>query len=105
MMTSVENAGVGISHHFGGGVYAKETLIPAGLKLTQHVHPFDHLSILASGSVLVKTPDGCCKYDGPACIFIKAGVAHEVTSLTKASWFCIHATTETDPLLIDEALT
>ena len=40
-----------INHHFSAGVYAKETLIPAGHVLVQHKHKFSHLSILASGSI------------------------------------------------------
>ena len=40
-----------IQHHFGGGVYAKETFIPAGKWLVQHIHKFDHLSVLAQGSI------------------------------------------------------
>jgi hypothetical protein len=40
-----------ITHHFGGGVYSKETRVAAGLILVQHKHAHDHLSILASGTV------------------------------------------------------
>ena len=39
-----------VRHHFGGGVYAKETFIPADKWLVQHTHKFDHLSVLAQGS-------------------------------------------------------
>lgn len=95
---------VGIRHHFGGGVYAKETLIPAGLKLTQHEHSFDHLSVLASGSVLVGDGVVSQRYDAPACVLIKAGIPHEVVSITDAVWYCIHATEETDPAKVDERL-
>jgi quercetin dioxygenase-like cupin family protein len=97
--------GVGLMHHFGGGVYAKETLIPAGVKLLQHVHEFDHLSILASGRVHVRIDGGePVGYEGPACITIAAGRAHEVEAVTPATWFCIHATKETDPAKVDRAV-
>lgn len=95
---------VDIVHHFGGGVYAKETRIPSGLILSQHIHKHDHLSILASGKAQV-TVDGESKViQGPACILIEAGRAHKVTSLSEVCWFCIHATEETDPLNIDHTL-
>lgn len=93
-----------ISHHFGGGVYAKETVIPAGVVLTQHVHLRDHLSVLASGRVAVDIDGSESELIGPCCITIKAGHAHKVTAKTEAVWYCIHASIETDPEKIDETL-
>lgn len=96
--------GVGIAHHFGGGVYAKETVIPAGVELTQHRHQHDHLSILAVGEVLVEVDGETRAYRAPACLQIKAGAVHKVTALTPAVWYCIHATDCTDPELVDHEL-
>ena len=48
-----------INHHFSAGVYAKETLIPAGHVLVQHKHKFSHLSILASGSIELMVDEHC----------------------------------------------
>ncbi len=97
-------AGVGISHHFGGGTYAKETLIPAGAVLTQHRHDHDHLSVLASGRVKVTVNGAVAIFDGPACLTIKAHAEHEVQAMTDAVWFCIWATDCTDPEKIDEVV-
>lgn len=97
-------AQVGIVHHFGGGVYAKETHIPADFMLTQHTHQFDHLSILASGSVLVTVGGVSKRVDAPACLTIAAGKAHSVSALTKVVWYCIHATEEADPERVDHVL-
>lgn len=96
--------GVGITHHFGGGVYSKETRIPAGLSLVQHRHEFDHLSILASGRVRVSIDGEASEVQGPACLVIKAGAAHEVVSITDAVWYCIHATDCTDAARVDQEL-
>ena len=98
-----------IKHHFGGGVYAKETIIPAGNWLVQHVHHFDHLSILAQGSVELITEETTVKIAAPACITLKAGIHHGVRSLTDVIWYCIHATdcvneTEIDSLIIAPAI-
>lgn len=93
-----------ISHHFGGGVYAKETRIPAGLALVQHKHAFDHLSYLASGSVMVLEDGEMRQVDAPACLTIKAGAHHGVKALTDAVWLCIHATDCTDKDEVDETL-
>jgi len=98
-----------IRHHFGGGVYAKETIIPAGNWLVQHVHHFDHLSILAQGSVELITEAGTQVITAPACITIKANQHHGVRSLTDVIWYCVHATdcvdeNEVDSLLIAPAI-
>lgn len=99
-----QDVGVGISHHFGGGVYAKETRIPAGVRMTQHVHKHDHLSVLAAGMVVVEVEGRETVHHGPACIVIKAGHAHSVRAVTSATWYCVHATDETDAALVDERL-
>lgn len=95
---------ISIIHHFGGGTYAKETLIPKGVRLTQHVHSYDHLSILAKGDVEVEVDGQVFGFVAPACITIKAGAQHSVTALTEAVWYCVHSTEETDPLKVDAEL-
>jgi quercetin dioxygenase-like cupin family protein len=95
-----------ISHHFGGGVYAKETRIPAGWRLVQHRHAHDHLSILAAGTVEVRQGDEVRVVTGPACITITAGVHHGVKALTDGVWYCIHASdaadVEDDDLIVEQ---
>lgn len=96
--------GVGVSHHFGGGVYAKETHIPAGVMLTQHSHPFDHLSVLVSGMVVVEVEGLRSVHHGYECLTIEAHKAHSVTAVSDAVWLCIHATECTDPAMVDSAI-
>jgi quercetin dioxygenase-like cupin family protein len=93
-----------INHHFSAGVYAKETLIPAGQVLVQHKHKFDHLSILASGSVELMVDGEKRIVHAPACLTIEADKHHGVKSLTDVVWYCIHATNCTDTDEIDEVL-
>ena len=93
-----------INHHFGAGVYAKETLIPAGHVLVQHKHKFDHLSILASGSIELMTDGERKIVHAPACLTIEANKHHGVKSITDVVWYCIHATECTDTDEIDEVL-
>jgi quercetin dioxygenase-like cupin family protein len=93
-----------INHFFSSGVYAKETRIPAGQVLVQHAHKYDHLSILAQGSVEVLV-DGKKKIlHAPACLTIEANKHHGVKSLTDVIWYCIHATSCADEDEIDEVL-
>jgi len=78
--------------------------LPKGYEALSHAHKYDHLSILGKGRVIVKTDDTSNEYVAPACIEIKAGTHHSITALEDAVWFCIHATTETDPDAIDKVL-
>lgn len=93
-----------IKHHFSSGVYAKETRIPAGSWLVQHIHKHSHLSILASGSIELVVGGEKSVLHAPACLSIAAGKHHGVKSLTDVVWYCIHATDCTDEDEIDEVL-
>ncbi len=93
-----------IHHHFSSGVYAKETQIPAGFILVQHVHKHDHLSILASGSVEMVVDGAKSVIHAPACLTIAAGKHHGIKSLTDVVWYCVHATSCTNEDDIDEVL-
>ena len=95
---------IGITHHFGGGVYAKETAIPPGMLLTQHRHKHDHLSILAKGTAVVRVEGVERLIHGPSAVLIEAGKVHSVEALTDVVWYCIHSTKETDAESIDESL-
>ena len=103
-----EELGIEVSHHMpddGSGVYAKGVFIPAGRTLLNHSHTFTHKSILAFGTVMVKQGrKRAVTYHGPAVLVIKNGVKHKVTSITDAYWFCIHASDENDPNMIDYSL-
>jgi len=93
-----------IEHFFSAGVYAKEARIPAGNILVQHKHKFDHLSILASGSIELMVDGVKLTVHAPACLTIEANKHHGVKSLTDVVWYCIHATECTDVNEIDEVL-
>lgn len=98
------DADLGIMHHFSAGVYAKQMMIPEGYTALSHKHEFDHMSILASGKVLVKTDIADNVYTAPACINIAAGLNHAILAIEDSVWFCVHATDETDEENIDEVL-
>lgn len=95
---------LGIQHHFSDGLYAKEIHIPEGYIVGSHAHTYDHLSLLASGEVIVKTDDLETKFIAPAMINIKKHCNHEIYAVKDAVWFCIHATEETNESKVDEVL-
>ena len=93
-----------IVHNFSDGLYAKEMTIPKGFTAGQHAHTFSHLSILAKGKVIVRTDAEEHVYEAPTCIEIKKHVNHTITALEDVTWFCVHATDETDVEKIDQVL-
>jgi quercetin dioxygenase-like cupin family protein len=95
---------VGIKHFFSGREYAKQMTLPAGHYAETHKHNHDHLSILAAGRVLVTIDGATAEHTGPTCITIPAGAVHRIDALTDSTWFCVHATDETDPDKIDHQL-
>jgi len=93
-----------IVHHFGGGVYVKETFFDAGESGEKHMHGFDHLSTLVAGRVRLHVDDVALVLAGPAVLTIKANKAHRVEAITDAIWHCTHATDCTDPAQVDERI-
>lgn len=93
-----------VQHHFSDGLYAKQMVLLKNHFAITHAHKYDHLSILASGKVVVEVDGVRGEYTAPACINIRAGQKHTIVSLEDAVWFCVHATEETDADLIDEVL-
>ena len=91
-----------IQHHFSDGVYAKQMHLPKGYAAYTHKHAYSHLAILGSGIAQVTLNRETSVYTAPACINIVAGVTHEILALEDITWYCIHATLETDPGKIDE---
>lgn len=91
-------------HHFSEGLYAKQMTLPAGYEALSHSHAYDHLSILAAGRVIVTTDAGQTEYVAPCCINIVKNTNHSIYALEDASWFCVHATDETDADRVDEVL-
>jgi quercetin dioxygenase-like cupin family protein len=67
----------------------------------QHFHAFDHVSILAAGSIEL-TKNGVGEYHtGPKHLIIEAGVSHEIRAVTDAVWYCTHSAGSADSNLND----
>lgn len=57
-----------------------------------HTHPFDHLTLLASGSLRVIVNGKTTDFKAPHMIYIKAEHEHELVALEDNTVaFCIHA--------------
>lgn len=69
-------------HHF----------VNAGDTHQGHVHAFDHITLLASGSVLMKHDKGEQEFKAPHLIVTPKGVKHQFVALEPKTVFCcIHA--------------
>ena len=56
-----------------------------------HKHPFDHLTLLASGSLKIKVNNKETIFKAPHMIYIAKDLVHELTSLENNTLaFCIH---------------
>lgn len=85
-----------VTHHFAGGVYARELHIPKGAVIVGKIHRHAHLNFLMKGEISVLTEHGIQRLKAPAVIasspgIKRAGFAHEDTI-----WITVHATQETD---------
>lgn len=57
-----------------------------------HTHPFDHLTLLASGSLKVIANDKETVFEAPNMIYINKDVRHELVALQDNTVaYCIHA--------------
>lgn len=85
--------------------YAKQTFILPGETATTESHTYPHLSIYVGGP-FVMTVDGVetAYVKGAGCIVVAAHKKHSVRAEGYIDWFCIHATTERDPALVDATL-
>jgi len=93
-----------IQHHFLPSLYLKEVRIAAGSIEAKHTHKFNHLSILAEGSVLLTVDGVSTCHTAPDYIMVQAGKEHVVSALTNVLWYCTHVTSETDPEKVDHVL-
>jgi quercetin dioxygenase-like cupin family protein len=64
-----------------------------------HIHAFDHITLLASGSVKMVHDNGEAEYKAPHLIVTPKGIKHQFTALEPNTVFaCIHAIREKDEL-------
>ena len=57
-----------------------------------HSHQFDHQTLVAKGSVKIKANGKETVFNAPHCVFIKAGVEHELVAMEDDTVvYCVHA--------------
>lgn len=69
----------------------KQMVVKAGLYVKQHIHEYDHITLLAVGKVFVwKDGEEIGRVTAPDAIEIKAGVAHTFLAIEDSVLYCIH---------------
>lgn len=72
-------------------------LLKKGEELGDHAHVFDHITLLARGSVSMVHDNGSKEYHAPALIITPKGIKHRFTALEDQCLLCcIHACRDGD---------
>jgi quercetin dioxygenase-like cupin family protein len=74
----------------------------AGDKNEGHTHNYDHLTLLAHGSVRVDVDGNITEFKAPHMIYVKAGKSHFIEALEDGTVaYCVHAlrNAETEEIL------
>jgi quercetin dioxygenase-like cupin family protein len=62
-----------------------------------HVHNYDHMTLLAHGSVKVHVGEDVTEFKAPHMIFIKAGKSHFIEAIEDGTIaYCVHALRDKD---------
>ena len=73
------------------------TLANSGATHITHAHEFDHITLLATGKVLMKHDNGEQEFTAPHLIVTPKGITHQFIALEPKTVFCcIHAIRDGD---------
>lgn len=95
-MRALPQLPIKVTHHFAGGIYAREIFIPAGCLLTGKIHKCEHLNIVSQGEITVWTEGGMKTVKAPFTMVSKPGTKRVGLAHTDTVWTTIHASLETD---------
>jgi len=95
-----------LHHMFGGGVYCREILLPAGSTCVGKIHKTTHPNFIMKGRCIVTTnvSDNPVEIVAPAYFYSDIGVKKVVHAIEDTTWVTVHATKETDPELIESQI-
>lgn len=90
--------------YFGNIWVRQNDLNSVGATTKGHMHAFDHVSMLTTGTVKV-TVDGCepTVFSAPTFIIIRKEHAHTFEAVTpKVTWFCVFALRDFEGEVIED---
>jgi hypothetical protein len=95
MMLNHEQVDCPTQHHFGPGIYIRESFMPAGTYVMGHAHKCEHTNIMLKGKMAVIVNGEAKVIEGP-CIFIGQPGRKFAYIIEDTIFQNIYATTETD---------
>jgi hypothetical protein len=95
MMLTAEQVACPTQHHFGPGIYIRESFLPAGTYVMGHAHKCEHTNIMLKGKMAVIVNGEAKVIEGP-CIFIGQPGRKFAYIIEDTIFQNIYATTETD---------
>jgi len=95
-----------LNHLFGGGIYCREILLPAGSVCVGKIHKTKHPNFIMKGRCIVTTnvSDDPIEIVGPMYFYSGAGVKKVVYAIEDTTWVTVHATDETDLEIIEDEI-
>ncbi len=81
---------VDVSHFWGAGLYIRTSRVPKGMTIRQHVHDYDHISIVAQGCGALMTDGAVRMVKAGETIEVKAGQRHAYEAIEDTLWLCVH---------------
>lgn len=95
MMLNHEQVDCPTQHHFGPGIYIRESFMPAGTYVMGHAHKCEHMNVMLKGKMAVIVNGEAKVIEGP-CIFIGQPGRKFAYIIEDTIFQNIYATTETD---------
>lgn len=88
---------------FLDSICAKKVTLKKNTVACKHVHDYDHLSILASGTVSIHIDEEEeIIISAPFMLKVEAGKQHSVFAIEDSVWYCIHRGEEADNITLLE---
>lgn len=88
----------GVSHYWGAGVYCRRAFVPKHEVVRVHVHEYDHLAIIGSGSGRLMKENEIIEVSAGDVIQIKKGERHAYLATVDTIWLCVHTTSEAEAI-------
>jgi len=101
MMLAEDQVDCPVQHHFGGGIYIREGLIPAGTYIMGHAHKKETMNVLLRGKMAVFVNGEVKVIEGPF-IFVSDPGRKFGYAIENCYFQNIHPTEETDLEKIEE---
>ena len=103
MMLTTQQVDCPTQHHFGPGIYIRESFLPAGTYVMGHSHKSEHMNIMLKGKMAVIVNDQAKVIEGP-CVFTGRAGRKFAYIIEDTIFQNVYATTETNIEKLEEMI-